>query len=553
MLSNQRARIRNVRNEGDAAISDRDPNGRQHTRRRRIWKWIGISLLLSVIVLAVVAEIMLRHAGPILKGRVIETLTTRFNGKVDLDTLDVSIAHGLEVSGSGLRIYPPDDVIAAGANYPILALREFSFRAGILGLFIKPTRVDTVHVSGLTIHIPPRRMREQATPLKRRHGKIKFRVGEIVFDDSELIIGASNPQKDPKIFVLKHIVLNEVGSASASPYDATLTNAIPPGDIHATGTFGPWNNEAPGDSPVTGKFTFNHADLGAIRGIGGILSSTGNFGGQLDRIIVDGDTYVPAFTLDTANHPVPLKTNFHAIVDGTSGDTYLEPVAATLGSSQFTCSGAIVNRKGVGHDIHLDVTIPAGQIRDFLNLAVKTQPPVMSGTLNMKAKLAIPPGKQSVTQKIGVRGTFVLTSIHFTNPQVEDKVDMLSLRAQGKPGEAKPGAPDVRSQMRGSFNLSSGRMVFSNLDYALPGATVELAGQYTLDGKKFDFTGKVRTTAHLSQMTATWWKSLLLKPVDPFFHKHGAGAEIPIKITGTNTAPKFGLNLGGKGGDKDKD
>ncbi len=50
----------------------------------------------------------------------------------------------------------------------------------------------------------------------------------------------------------------------------------------------------------------------------------------------------------------------------------------------------------------------------------------------------------------------------------------------------------------------------------------------------------------LSQMTSTWWKSLLLKPVDPFFHKHGAGAEIPVKITGTNTAPKFGLDIGGK-------
>jgi hypothetical protein len=86
---------------------------------------------------------------------------------------------------------------------------------------------------------------------------------------------------------------------------------------------------------------------------------------------------------------------------------------------------------------------------------------------------------------------------------------------------------------------------FSQLNYTLPGATVQLAGQYTLDGRKFDFAGKVRTNAKLSEMTATWWKSFLLKGVDPFFHKNGAGAEIPIKISGTNTAPKFGLNLGG--------
>ncbi|MGB9415461.1 MAG: AsmA-like C-terminal region-containing protein [Acidobacteriaceae bacterium] len=522
-------------------------DGQRAIHTGRIWKWLGISLLLSVVVLAIIAEIVLRHAGPILKGRVIETLSTRFDSKVELDTLDVSLLHGLQVTGGGLRIYPPDDVIAAGATQPLIAVQHFDFRAGVMGLFIKPMHVSSVHVSGLDIHIPPKEYRQQASGRPKKYGgKIKIIVGEILCDDSQLIIGTAKPGKDPKDFVLKHIVMRDVGGDAAWPYDATLTNAIPRGNIHAVGTFGPWNLESPGDSPVTGNYTFDHADLGTIHGIGGILSSTGKFTGQLNRIDVNGQADVPAFTLDTANHPVSLKTQFHAIVDGTSGDTSLEPVQATLGESKFTCSGSVVNVKGKGHIIDLDIDIPAGQIQDFLNLAVKTQPPVMSGALNMKAKLHIPPGKESVTQKIGVRGHFVLTNIHFSNPDVEDKVDMLSLRAQGKPGEAHPGAPDVHSQMRGAFDLHSGRMDISELDYTLPGASVQLAGEYTLDGKKFDFTGKVRTDAKLSQMTSTWWKSLLLKPVDPFFHKHGAGAEIPVKISGTNTSPKFGLDMGGK-------
>lgn len=496
--------------------------------------------------LIIIAEVVLHHAGPILKGRVIETLSTRFESKVELDTLDVSLLHGLQVTGGGLRIYPPDDVIAAGAAEPLIAVRHFDFRAGIAGLFIKPMHVSSVHVSGLDIHIPPKEYLQQASRPKKHGGKIKIVVGEILCDDSELIIGTAKPGKDPKDFALKHIVLHDVGGNAAWPYDATLTNAIPRGNIHAVGTFGPWNLESPGDSAVTGDYTFDQADLGTIKGIGGILSSTGKFNGQLNRIDVNGTTDTPDFQLDTANHPVSLKTQFHAIVDGTSGDTYLQPVAATLGESKFTCAGSVINIKGKGHLIDLDIDIPAGQIQDFLNLAVKTQPPVMSGALNMKAKLNIPPGKESVTQKIGVRGRFLLTGIHFSSPNVEDKVDMLSLRAQGKPGEARPGAPDVHSQMRGAFDLRSGRMTFSQLNYALPGATVQLVGQYTLDGKKFEFTGKVRTDAKLSQMTASWWKSLMLKPVDPFFHKNGAGAEIPVKISGTNTSPKFGLDMGGK-------
>jgi hypothetical protein len=44
----------------------------------------------------------------------------------------------------------------------------------------------------------------------------------------------------------------------------------------------------------------------------------------------------------------------------------------------------------------------------------------------------------------------------------------------------------------------------------------------------------------------TGWKSVLLKPVDPFFHKNGAGTEVAIKVTGTQSEPHFGLDLGGK-------
>jgi len=100
--------------------------------------------------------------------------------------------------------------------------------------------------------------------------------------------------------------------------------------------------------------------------------------------------------------------------------------------------------------------------------------------------------------------------------------------------------------MVGEFVMGDGKLTFSKLDYALPGATVGLSGVYSLDGDQFEFAGKVRTDAKVSQMVASRWKSMLLKPVDPFFHKNGAGAEIPVKVSGTKSAPKFGLDLGHK-------
>lgn len=525
------------------------------TKRREVWRWLFVSLLIAVIVLATIGEVVLHRAMPLLKGRVIETLRTRFNSRVEMDGFSVSVLKGLEVSGDGLRIYPVDEVMAAGATEPLIALKHFSFHASLMGLFVKPMHVRVVHVTGMAIHIPPREMRQQAPPHARHLGKIKVTVDEIVFDNSKLIIGTIKPDKDPKEFEMSHIVMRNIGPDAPWNYDATLVNAIPKGNIHATGTFGPWENESPGDSVVTGHYTFDHADLNTIKGIGGMLSSVGEFSGRLNRIVVDGTTDTPNFSLDTANHPVPLQTKFHAIVDGTSGDTYLQPVEARLGNSEFSCSGAVVNMKGKGHNIDLDVNVPDGRIQDFLRLSVKTSPVVMTGRLQMKTELHIRPGKESVSQKIGLKGGFTLREIHFTNPEVEDKVDMLSLRAQGDPKAAKPGAEDVQSQMVGQFVMEDGKLSFSKLDYMLPGADVMLVGEYTLDGDKFEFAGKVRTKAKLSQMVASKWKSVLLKPVDPFFKKNGAGAEIPVKVSGTKSAPKFGLDLRHKAnkdeGDKD--
>jgi hypothetical protein len=516
------------------------------SKRRRVWTWILASLLIAVVVLGVAGEVMVYRAAPILKGRLIETLSTRFNSRVELDGLDVSLVQGLEISGRGLRIFPEDEVVAAGATQPLIALGHFSFHAEWAGLFAEPMHVGTVHVSGMAIHIPPKEMRAQAPKGQRHFGKIKIVVDEIVCDDSKLVIGTLKPDKDPKDFELSHVVMRNVGPNAPWDYDATLVNAIPKGDIQAKGTFGPWNNDSPGDSTVTGHYTFDHADLNTIKGIGGILSSVGDFTGQLDNIVVDGTTETPDFSLDTANHAMPLHTKFHAIVDGTNGDTYLQPVEARLGESAFTSSGAIINVKGKGHIIDLDVNVPNGRIQDFLELAVKTRPAVMTGRLTMKTKLHIPPGDESVSKKIGLRGGFTLWQIHFTNPEVEDKVDMLSLRAQGDAKDAKPGAEDVHSQMVGQFVLGNSKLSFSKLDYALPGATVALTGEYSLDGDRFEFVGKMRTDAKVSQMVASKWKSILLKPVDPFFKKNGAGAEIPVKVSGTKSAPKFGLDLGHK-------
>jgi hypothetical protein len=514
---------------------------------RRILMISLVVLSLAAIAIAIAVYVALHRAGPILKGRVVQTLEAYFHGKVELDTFDVSILNGLQVSGTGLRIYAPDDVVAAGATAPILTVANFAFHASVRALFEHPTHVHTIRVSGLEIRIPPRQQRNAAQPTEKKPHTIEIAVDVIDCTDSRVIIVNGNPKKDPKDFEIRHIVLKNFGPGSPSNYEATLTNAIPKGEIHATGTFGPWNAESPGDSPLTGNYRFDNADLGTINGIGGTLASTGTFQGQLNHIAADGTARVPDFSLDSANHPMPLSTTFHVVVDGLTGDTYLQPVHATLGRSAFTCTGSVVNIKGVGHTIDLDIHVPQGHVEDFLQLAVKTRPVVMTAVLGMNTHLHIRPGKESVTHKLSLeKGTFTLSNLHFTNPKTQDKVDELSARAQARPEDAHAGAADVLSHMTGNFTLAGAKLNIPTLDYQLPGAKVALTGVYSLDGEQFEFAGKIRTEARLSQMIQPGWKSKLLKLADPFFAKNGAGAEIPVKISGTKEAPHFGLDFGGK-------
>jgi hypothetical protein len=118
--------------------------------RRRGGRWLLILALLSLVLIALAVNLAIRHAEPILRTRVIETLSTRFKSKVELDVFHVSMLRGCEVSGTGLRIFGKTDP----NNYepgiqPIIGVGEFRFHTGILGLFSSPMHVSTVYVKGL--------------------------------------------------------------------------------------------------------------------------------------------------------------------------------------------------------------------------------------------------------------------------------------------------------------------------------------------------------------------------------------------------------------------
>jgi hypothetical protein len=528
-------------------MADTEQNPAREKRPLGHLYWIGAAALLLLAAITVLSIVIYR-AEPTLRAAVIETLSTRFKSKVELDAFHVSLVKGFLVSGAGLRIFGETDPNNHEPGVqPIISVAEFQFRMGILAILHAPRHVDTVYVKGLRLNLPPREQRSEMSNMGPKGGKIEIVVDRFVCDNAQLIINTLKPGKLPLEFDIASLKMTMIGPHSPMHFDADLTNPKPVGHILSSGLFGPWQPDSPRDTPVSGNYSFSHADLSTIKGIGGILSSTGRYTGVLDKIVVDGATDTPDFRIATSGRPVPLHTDFHAIVDGTSGDTYLQPVKAKILDSWLLASGSVVRTKEPkGHEVELDVAIEKGKIDDLLRLAVRTDPPVMTGTVRLKTKFDLPPGEPDVANRLKLTGNFQVSGAHFTNEKIQGKIDALSMRSQGKPKLVEDNAPDdVHSQLNGIFNLSNGLLTFSQLEFQVPGTHVDLTGTYSLDGNQFDFHGNARMDAKLSQMV-TGWKSILLKPADPFFRKNGAGTEIPVKITGTKSEPHFGVDFGHK-------
>jgi hypothetical protein len=512
------------------------------------WRWIVAIVLVSALILSVVAAILVSHAEPILRARVIETLSTRFKSKVELDGFHVSLLRGLQVSGEGLRLFGEFDPNNHEPGIqPLISVAEFRFRTGVMALLRSPMHVNTVYVKGLTMNLPPREQRGEIKNMGPQGGKIKIVVDKFVCDRATLIINTLRPGKLPLEFDIASLNMTSIGPNEPLHFDANLTNPKPVGNILSSGSFGPWREESPRDTPVSGSYSFNNADLGTIKGIGGILSSKGQYAGTLDNIVVDGATDTPDFRIAISGRPVPLHTDFHAIVDGTSGDTYLQPVKAKILDTWLEANGSVVRMNAPkGHHVELDVVIAKGKIEDLLKLAIRTDPPVMTGVVKLKTHFDLPPGDPDVANRLKLSGNFRVSQAHFSNDKIQSKVDALSMRSQGRPKLAQDNIPDnVRSDLNGVFKLENGVIDFSRLQFEVPGTQVNLTGQYSLDGNQFDFHGKARLDAKLSQ-TVTGWKSILLKPADPFFSKNGAGTELPVKVTGTKSEPHFGADFGHK-------
>ncbi|WP_148210129.1 hypothetical protein [Candidatus Korobacter versatilis] len=463
-----------------------------------------------------------------------DMLAEHFHSEVALDTIHVRLLPTARVSGSGLVL----SQTYGGAKIPFISAQKFSANASLWGMLSHTRQLHHVRVEGLIITVARHPQGEKQPTAKRKVPELD--IDEVEADGAKLVILANKPGKRSLVYDMHHLVLTQVGKSNVMHYLANLRNALPPGEIEAEGSFGPWNFDDAGGTHLDGNYVFKKADLGVFKQISGTLSSTGSFTGELGRIDVKGSTETPDFAVKSGSHPVNLHTDFDATVDGTNGDTQLHSVRAKLLNSTFVVNGTIVDVPGpTGHIIYLHVVSDDAKVQDMLRVAVKT-PPAMKGGLKFDAKVKINPGQGPVRNRITAEGRAYIVNGYFSSETVSEKIAELSNRAQGNPKGDKDA--QVPAKFDTAFRLDAGKLAIRSLNFNVPGAEAKLHGTYVLDDQTLDFSGTAMLQSTVSEMT-TGFKSLLLKAVDPMFKTKNAGTVLPITITGTRDEPKFKVQM----------
>jgi hypothetical protein len=503
-----------------------------------MWRWAQIGVG-SVVVALGAAGILVATHWPFTRGTVVRSLEQTFASTVEVKTFRVT--------------YFPPGCVMEGVTFrrnsnantpPVGSANQLTIEGSYAGFVMFPKRIPRVKVQGLHVF---------ASAETERAGKeasagagadaSNVVIGEIAADGAvlEFLSASEDGEAKPVKFEISKLAVDGAGGDRALAFHVVMKNVTPPGEIRADGQFGPLKRDHVGQSAASGAYSFEHADLGVFPGIGGTLGSTGKFAGVLEKLNVDGSTDVPDFEVDHSGKPVHLKTDFAAVVNGMNGDVALNLVRAEFGKTSLVARGEVAGKTGVtGKTVSFSGTQERGTIQDWLRLLAKAEKPAMTGAMNFRAEVKVPPGERKFLERVDLRGDFSIGAADFTKPDTQKAVDELSKVAMG--GKPKDDPPPVEESMKGHVEMKNAVATFTDLYFGAPGTLAHMHGTYGILTQKIDLHGNLRVDNKLSN-GATGVKAALLKVAEPFFKKKKQAEIVPIRMGGTFSQVTYGLDV----------
>ncbi len=430
----------------------------------------------------------------------------------------------------------------------LITIRKLTIESTFAGLLSKPGRIRRIIADGLRIHVPRggANLHEEAGS-----GSDQTIIEELRADNAVLEVATGQTGEKKLVFQIHHAQFHNIGDRNAVPFQVSLHLPVPPGEVESSGSVGPWKDEkgTVRSTAISGKYVLNRADLGVFKALGGIVSSRGEFSGNLEKLNISGMTDSPNFEVKESGHQFHLSTQFRGLLDMKNGDLLLPSLEARLGNTNLIAHGSV---SGKPKTVTLDVTHGQGEIQDLILLFSNAKASPMIGPVVFQTQVVLPSEHRPFKERVRLTGNFSISRARFTSTNTQNDVDQLSERAEGKKDKEKDhdhdddenGFDRVMTDLKGDVVMKDGVATFSPVSFAVPGAEADMKGTYRLLTKRVDMRGKMRMLATVSQ-ASTGAKSIFLKVLDPFYKKKkkGAGAEVPIRMTGTYGHTHFTAGL----------
>jgi hypothetical protein len=432
--------------------------------------------------------------------------------------------------------------------YPLITIRKLTIESTLSGLLSKPGRIRRIIADGLQIHVPHggASLHSEAGP-----GSDQPIIEELQADNALLELATGQTGQHKLVFQIHHALFHNIGGRNTVPFQVSLHLPVPPGEVESSGSVGPWKDEkgTVRSTAISGKYVLTRADLGVFKALGGTIFSRGEFSGNLEKLNVAGMTDSPNFEVKESGHQFHLSTQFRGILDMQNGDLVLPALEARLGNTNLIAHGSVSGKPKI---VTLDVTHGQGEIQDLILLFSDAKASPVLGPVVFQTQVVLPSEHRPFKERVRLNGNFSISRTRFTSNNTQKNVDQLSERAEGKKDKEKDydqdddksGFERVMTDLKGDVVLKDGVATFSPVSFAVPGAEADMKGTYNLLNKRIALHGKMRMLATVSQAT-TGAKSIFLKVLDPFYKKKkkGAGAEVPIRMTGTYGHTHFTAGL----------
>ena len=225
-------------------------------------------------------------------------------------------------------------------------------------------------------------------------------------------------------------------------------------------------------------------------------------------------------------------------LSGSNGDLDIHAIDVKIRETHIHAVGSI---KGSPKLTNLEITVEHGRAQDVMQPFIHDDVPI-TGPVWLKSHAYVGPPGDGFMERLRMTGELNVPAEKLTDRQAEKNLSAFSERAAGK-RQAKQGvdtrttSPPIRKRRavlarRERCEIENGVVSTSRLTFNVPGAQATIAGTFRFDGEVAHLTGNLKMDTDISHAT-TGFKSLLLKPLAPFFKKKNAGAVVPIAVTGT--------------------